>query len=334
MPIGSSISSSYDDNSLVVAYESAHGRWMMWTLLLAGVYNLLWGAFAVIAPDTMLHWFNMPPPHDRDYWQCIGMMVSVLGVGYVASAPHPIRYWPIVLVGVLGKGLAVAGFINAAIAHRMPWTMGWMVLANHVVWLIPFSLILFTAYEYRLQTLRVTPPELQELALRVKSNTQETLLAMSRKRPVMLVFLRHLGCTFCRETLNDLAAQRLAIEANGVTPILVHMATEEYADRFFERYGLSDLARVSDTRQTLYRAFGLARGRIMQLFGPKFMYRQLAAGFKKGQWSGPIVGDSFQMPGVYIIYHGHVIRNYIHQSVADRPNYQELSAVGTMSDTY
>src|SRR5437763_929202 len=81
--------------------------------------------------------------------------------------------------------------------------------------------------------------------------------------------LRHSGCTFCRESLADISEQRESIEASGARIVLVHMGKEEYAAKFFRRYGLGDVPRISDPNQALYRAFGLNRGTFHSLFGPK-----------------------------------------------------------------
>lgn len=40
--------------------------------------------------------------------------------------------------------------------------------------------------------------------------------------------------------------------------------------------------------------------------------------------AGLLKGDGFQMPGVFLLYHGTVLRSYRHQSAADRPNYSQL----------
>ncbi|MCL7927899.1 MAG: hypothetical protein M8841_08945, partial [marine benthic group bacterium] len=50
-----------------------------------------------------------------------------------------------------------------------------------------------------------------------------SLDSLSRERPLLLVFLRHLGCTFCREAATDVSVQREAIEREGVTPAFVGM---------------------------------------------------------------------------------------------------------------
>ncbi len=51
------------------------------------------------------------------------------------------------------------------------------------------------------------------------------------------------------------------------------------ARRFFVRYGLGSISRIADRDQSLYRAFGLKRGNIIQLFGPGNWVRGLSAIF-------------------------------------------------------
>ena len=47
----------------------------------------------------------MEVPRYSFLWQCVGMIVGVYGVGYLAAAAAPLRHWPIVLVGFLGKSV-------------------------------------------------------------------------------------------------------------------------------------------------------------------------------------------------------------------------------------
>ena len=82
------------------------GRW----LLAAGLYNLAWGAFSVLAPTAIFHVAGVDPPIYPELWQCIGMIVGVYGIGYLIAARDPYRHWPIVLVGLLGKVLGPLGF--------------------------------------------------------------------------------------------------------------------------------------------------------------------------------------------------------------------------------
>src|SRR4051812_39952951 len=92
-------------------------------------------------------------------------------------------------------------------------------------------------------------PEVLESA---RTQTGESLGDLSGKSPVLVVFLRHCGCTFAREALADIAAQRAAITASGTNIVVVHMQTDEEARELFSRYGLADVLRISDPQQTLY----------------------------------------------------------------------------------
>ena len=118
---------------------------MAQVLWAAAIYNLLWGGFVVLFPELPFRWAGMPPPNYPEIWQCIGMMVGVFGVGYAIAARDPIRYWPIVLVGLLGKILGPIGFLHAALAGRLPWRAGWTIVSNDLIWWLPFALILRAA---------------------------------------------------------------------------------------------------------------------------------------------------------------------------------------------
>ncbi len=297
---------------------------MQYLLWAAAVYNIAWGAFVVLFPLQPFQWAGLPAPNYPELWQCIGMIVGVYGVAYAAAAGHPYRHWPVVFAGLLGKILGPIGFINAAMHGRLPWKAGWVCVANDLIWWIPFIFILAGAYRAYLGSRRALAPEVLQFALRTKVHGGATIAQLSKSSPVLLVFLRHAGCTFCRETLADIAEQRHSIEAGGTRVVLVHMGGEEHAVKYFQHYGLQDLMRISDPNQALYRAFGLGRGNLFSLFGPKVWLRGFQAAILRRHGIGRLVGDGFQMPGVFLVFHGEVLRSYRHQSVADRPLYSRF----------
>ena len=51
--------------------------WMGIVLKLAGIYNLAFGAWVVLAPEQAFRLFEMAPPTYPFLWQCIGMIVGV-----------------------------------------------------------------------------------------------------------------------------------------------------------------------------------------------------------------------------------------------------------------
>lgn len=120
---------------------------MRWVLILAGIYNLLWGAFVIAFPLLPFQWAGMEPPRYPEIWQCVGMIVGVYGIGYLIAASDPIRHWPIVLVGFLGKVFGPIGMVNAIWQGKLPVVAGWTCLTNDIIWWVPFAIILWRAYQ-------------------------------------------------------------------------------------------------------------------------------------------------------------------------------------------
>jgi hypothetical protein len=255
------------------------------------------------------------------------MIVGVYGVGYAIAARDPVRHWPIVLVGLLGKVLGPIGFLDAALGGRLPWTFGWTIVTNDLVWWIPFGAILWQAARVHVgggESEREALP-LKEAMARARVSGGPSLAELSRGGPALVVFLRHAGCTFCREALADIAARRARIESEGVRIVLVHMGDDASAREFFAKYGLDDVARVSDPDRELYRAFDLRRGSPWQLFGLRVWWRGFVAGVLGGHGVGALAGDGFQMPGVFLMRDGRIERAFRHQSAGDRPEYETLA---------
>lgn len=115
-------------------------------LRIAAIYNLVWGAVVIVAPQMTFDVLGLDLGEDPGItlaiWQCVGMIVGVYGVGYWVAAADPARHWPIVLVGLLGKILGPIGFVDAASRDVLPWSMGWTILTNDLAWWIPFGLML------------------------------------------------------------------------------------------------------------------------------------------------------------------------------------------------
>lgn len=125
-------------------------RWMSYILAAAAIYNIAWGTWAILFPLSIFRWAGFQPlPTYPELWQCIGMIVGVYGVGYAIAAMDPLKHWPIVLVGLLGKLFGPIGFFQAVWAGRFPMKMGWTILTNDLIWWLPFVLILTHAARHR-----------------------------------------------------------------------------------------------------------------------------------------------------------------------------------------
>ena len=122
--------------------------WMARCLVAAGLYNLAWGALTVLWPAWLFDLTGMERPNYPFIWQCVGMIVGVYGVGYLAAATDPLRHWPIVLVGFLGKIFGPIGYLSGILRGEVPPAFGVTLPTNDLVWWIPFALILMAAWRF------------------------------------------------------------------------------------------------------------------------------------------------------------------------------------------
>jgi len=158
-----------------------------------------------------------------------------------------------------------------------------------------------------------------------------SIFELSIDSPVLLVFLRHAGCSFCREALADIGRARMDIESGGIRIVLVHMGDGEGLESLLPRYGLSGADRICDAGQELYAAFGIQRGTPAQLFGPKVLWRGLFGGVLARYGIGAARADSSQMPAIFLLDKAEIVGRFRHRSAADRPDYLDFcSARGVM----
>jgi len=158
----------------------------------------------------------------------------------------------------------------------------------------------------------------------LRTQTGESLDELSRKSPVLVVFLRHCGCTFAREALDDVAQQRAAITAAGTNIVLVHMQTEADAKELFTRYKLGDLPRISDPEQKLYQAFELQRGTYWQVMGLGNVFPAIRS-ILRGNLSAIPNSDIFQLPGAFLIRDGQIVNAFRATRSSERPDYKEVA---------
>lgn len=155
----------------------------------------------------------------------------------------------------------------------------------------------------------------------------QSLWELSHESPLLVIFLRHLGCTFCKEAVQDAAKQRADIQAAGARIVFVHMASEVDAAAFFDGYGMADVERISDPEGRLYRAFGLERAGIKEILSPSVWTRGISA-ILSGNVPGIPRGDLLRMPGAFVVNQGRVTKSYFHRTIAARPDLTGMSKEG------
>ena len=301
-------------------------QWVPNLLIAAAINNVAWGTFVVVFPTLPFRIVGMEPPNYPALVQCLGMITGVYGVGYAIAARDPVTLAPLVLVGLLGKILGPIGFVYAASIGEFPWRVGVGIVMNDLIWWLPFAAILFHAARIR-DARHSGERELILLDVLRETHTASgrSLDEISQQQDLLVVCLRHSGCTYCREALHDLARQRSEIEKAGVRPVVIHMGSVTQGAAMLQRYGCTDVEQVSDPTRRVYRALQLRLGTLAELLGFRAFRRALIEGtiFRFG--FGRIVGNGMQMPGAFLIRNGQIVKAFRHQSSADRPDYAEMA---------
>ena len=166
------------------------------------------------------------------------------------------------------------------------------------------------------------PEELREL----RTNLGNDVLSLSQEQPVLLIFLRQLGCMFCREAMTQLGKLRPSLEANGTQLVFIHMGPAEVAEKLFKKYKLNGCEHVTDPDSYYYARFGLTKCNISQLFGLTAWAKTMEYGLIKGHEYVLPIGDGFQMPGLFMLQNGLIIAEFRHTAVYDQPDYAEFVA--------
>ena len=162
----------------------------------------------------------------------------------------------------------------------------------------------------------------------VRAESGVSLYALSSAQPTLLVFLRHWGCSFCRETINDLSRIHSTLEARGIRLVFVHMGTPERARPYFEYYDLAQVERISDPEQQLYRhpAFALGSKAIWKhIFDPAAIKSFFGGIILRHGISLIHREDADQMPGVFLLHKGEILRSYRYRSIADKPDFLKMT---------
>ena len=161
----------------------------------------------------------------------------------------------------------------------------------------------------------------RQAATEFRLSSGQTLAEASESRPLALVFLRHFGCTFTRQILRGLENLQAAAAAHNADFVIVHMLKSGEEVRYLA--GHDNVLRVADPNCELYRAFGLGRGGVFELLGPRVWVLGAISIFK-GCGVGHLAGDGLQMPGAFLFQRGEIIAAQRAKYASDMPDLQRL----------
>ena len=162
-------------------------------------------------------------------------------------------------------------------------------------------------------------------------------------RPVVIAFVRHFGCLFCRQQVAQLRREVENIRALGAELVFIGNGTEEFAAAFREDLGLDPPLYV-DVSCASYRASGMQRG-LVRTLGAWRTWVKLGRVLledvrqKRGRvilrwWNRSVPalvpgtqGDAWQLGGVLVVLpDGRVPYRYVSAIAGDHPPAGEVVA--------
>ena len=101
-------------------------------------------------------------------------------------------------------------------------------------------------------------------------------------------------------------------------PLFIHRASVEDGESFFATRFKTARA-ISDKDGFLFDAFGLNRGTLTQLLGPRAIWRAFGS-MLKGHFVGKPTGNETQMPGAFLVHQRKVLWEHRARHAGDQPD--------------
>jgi hypothetical protein len=297
--------------------------WMKLVLLLAGCYCFGFATVCIFWPAETFAMSGLIASGHLTLVQIIGILYAVFGCGFFMAAHHPMKHWRIVLLSTIKILLVLVAAIYSWWNSMLTTKLILLLTLDDLLWLIPFLMILWSTLQAHLGISPIyhRPLPITEAATNYTLSSGETLAEASQAQEVVLVFLRHFGCTFTRQLLRGLEILESQASHRQARLVLVHMLQSGK-----ELAYLGDrtcIARIADPYCELYRSFGLGKAGFWDLFGPRVLLRGLIA-LIRGCGVGSIAGDGLQMPGAFLFYQNTIISAQPAHSAADLPDLEKL----------
>ena len=283
-------------------------------LKVIAVYFLLNGLLLVFKPE--LAFINV----QNEFMfaeRILGVSYIILSVMFWINTDYYEENWQLYMYVLLLKLFSIVFLFVNIFTYQFSSMFFILNLVFDCLSFVTLLSVLVIIYEsvFLYEESEFNPIEILKMA---RTNNGEKVLELSFQGPVLLVFVRHFGCTFCRETVSDISKMESEISAKGIMPIFVHMSDPSFGNEFFGQYFKNPISHISDPNKTIYKAFGLKRGTLSQLFGFQTFYRGFIAGSLYKFGIGKLEGDGLQLGGTFLIKDGKILISKPTQYAAER----------------
>jgi hypothetical protein len=143
---------------------------------------------------------------------------------------------------------------------------------------------------------------------------------------VVLVFLRQLGCTFCKTMVINL--KKLKEDDPTFPPIIfVHQGTIEQGNEFFDKFWKNQI-HISNTDLSLFHFFQIRVGKVKDVIGVRTFIKGIISFFKNGFKIRQTkrIGDGRMLSGTFLFQKGKLIWAQRAKYAGDEPNWKVFTS--------
>ncbi len=166
--------------------------------------------------------------------------------------------------------------------------------------------------------------QIQQVIETTHTQSGQSLAALSAEYPVLIVFLRHSGCPYCRQTLTKLSRLRQTLESKKMRLVIVHHDTPENGAAWISKYDLGQCEQISDPDGQLYSQFELGKTTWWNLAGPHTWWPGFKATILQLNGVGKPVGDIKQLTGSFVIHRGRIVKAFRQKLSYQSPDYNQM----------
>ncbi|MCB1327628.1 MAG: DUF4166 domain-containing protein [Spirochaetales bacterium] len=150
--------------------------------LLAAVYNVAWGLYAIYDPQFLFRSLALQPARYEFLMAGIGLFVALYGYGYFVVSLDLQAYPQLVVIGLAGKVLGPIGWAWNVHTGALPLASMYVNLTNDIVWVPFFVYYLFWYHAQQARHAGDNPSAYLALPETVKESWPAALLNFHRAR--------------------------------------------------------------------------------------------------------------------------------------------------------
>ena len=304
---------------------SDYANWPFWILIISGFVLCLFSVANFVFPHLLSVFINFSAANNHVLNFIFVFIFFNSGVSLIFSAFNPVRFWPLIFLALIFYLQVLFLIIYNAYQNNFVFHVGDLLgIFYCLIVTVGYVAVLHFIYMLNLVNENFDLLSFEESLLNFKSNNNKSIAQMSEKKIVLVVFLRHFGCIFCRKLLQTLKDNKSLLDEKKIDPILVTMSNSKTAQLYLNSYNIDQCDFISDSDRKLYRSFGVTRGKFYQIFGLKVWWKTFVLGVLQGYGFRRTVGDAYQMSGVFLIKESRVLKSFMPEYISDNFDLNEF----------